>query len=71
MDTSGRINDLGRQYIGAISPNTTVGYTPGVVTGGNGGQPSESGGVGDPSRPLAVFPFFGPLAAAFFVLLLI
>lgn len=71
MDTGGSINDLGRQYIGAISPNTTHGYTPGVVTGGNGGQPDESGGVGDPSRPLAASTLFGPLAVALFVFLLI
>lgn len=72
MDTGGKINDLGRQYIGAISPNVTVGYTPGAVTGGNGGRPSESGGAGDPSRPPSTTStFFGTFAAAFFVHLLI
>jgi hypothetical protein len=71
MDTSGSINDLGRQYIGAIVPNTTAGYTPGVVTSGNGGRSGESGGVGGPSKPLAPSAFFGPPAAALFIFLLI
>jgi len=36
MDTSGNINSLGRQYIGALAPNVSTNYTPGVVHGGNG-----------------------------------
>lgn len=70
MDTDGRINDLGRQYIGAIPPNTTHNYTPGVVDGGSGGHPSESGDGGDALRSLAASGLFGPLAVALFVVLL-
>ena len=71
MDTDGRINDLGRQYIGAISPNTTHNYTPGVVDGGSGGRPGESSDGGETLRSLAVSGLFGPLAMALFVVLLV
>jgi len=43
MGTDGKINDLGRQYLGAVPPNTTGNYTPGVVSGGKGGQPGATG----------------------------
>lgn len=58
MDTEGRINDLGRQYI----TNTTNGHAPGVVTSGDGGRPGIGGGIGSRSSVL-----FGPLTAALFV----
>lgn len=71
MDANGRINDLGRQYIGEISPNTTPDYVPGVVTGGDGGRPEKRNGVGDLSRALTSSPLFGLLAAVLFVVLLV
>ncbi|EMD41160.1 hypothetical protein CERSUDRAFT_131750 [Gelatoporia subvermispora B] len=36
MDSSGTINTLGEQYIGAVAPNISANYTPGVVHGGKG-----------------------------------
>ncbi|OCH93544.1 hypothetical protein OBBRIDRAFT_724588 [Obba rivulosa] len=36
IDTSGTINTLGEQYIGAVAPNVSANYTPGVVHGGKG-----------------------------------
>jgi len=72
MDTNGGINDLGRQYIGAVPPNTTDSYIPGVVSGGDGGQPGDDGSTGDSSRAASVLPSaFSPLAVALFVVLLI
>lgn len=59
MGTDGRINDLGRQYIGA---NAIGNDTSGVATDGNG----------DPSGPLTASALFGPLAVALsFAVLLI
>jgi len=46
MDTNGKINALGLQYIGAVPPSTTSNYTPGVVNGGDGGRPGNSIGTG-------------------------
>lgn len=46
MDTNGKINALGRQYIGAVPPSTTGNYTPGVVNGGDGGRPGSGIGTG-------------------------
>lgn len=42
MDTSGHITTLGQQYIGAVAPNVSADYQPGVVHGGDGnaGRPS-------------------------------
>lgn len=68
MDTNGKINDLGRQYIGA---NTTYGYTSGVTSGGNGGRAGKSGGIGGLSRPLVGSTLLAIFAAALFVVLLI
>ena len=42
MDSSGRINALGEQYIGALVPNISGNYTPGVVNGGSGSSVSPS-----------------------------
>ena len=67
MDTDGKINDLGRQYIGATSPNTTHNSTPGVV-GGSGGESSDGG---ETLKSLAASGLFGPLAMALFVVLLV
>jgi len=72
MDTDGSINALGRQYIGAVSPNTTVGYVPGVVSGGDGGQPGDDGSTGDSSATTSVhYSALSPLAVALFVVFLI
>ena len=72
MDTSGSINALGRQYIGAAPANTTSGYIPGVVSGGDGGRPSNNSNVGgSPSATSVLPPVFSPLAVALFVALLI
>jgi hypothetical protein len=72
MDTDGRINALGRQYIGAVSPNTTVDYIPGVVSGGDGEQPGDDDSTGNSSPTTSVLPSaLGPLAVALFVVLLI
>lgn len=40
MDSSGHINALGQQYIGATTPYVTPGFQPGVVHGGNGSTAS-------------------------------
>lgn len=70
MDTDGKVNDLGRQYIGADPPHTTGNYIPGVVSGGEGEQ-SENSNTGGLS-PTSVLPStFGPFAVALFVMLLI
>jgi len=72
MDTDGRINALGRQYIGAAPPNTTANYVPGVVSGGDGGQQGDDGSTGDSSPTAHVLPSaFGPITVALFVVLLI
>ncbi|KAH9844006.1 glycosyl hydrolase catalytic core-domain-containing protein [Rhodofomes roseus] len=42
MDSSGRINALGEQYIGALAPNISSNYMPGVVDGGSGSTTSPS-----------------------------
>jgi hypothetical protein len=71
MDTNGRIDDLGRQYIGAVPPNTTD-FTPGVVSGGKGGQPGDSSSSGNSSPAISILPSVSSLlAAALFVFLLI
>ena len=75
MGTDGRINDLGRQYIGAVPPNTTHDYIPGVVSGGKGGQPGAND-TSDSSRrsslATSVPPsVFCPLAVVLFSVLLI
>ena len=41
MDVAGHINTLGKQYIGAISPNISNGQ-PGIVHGGSGGSGGPS-----------------------------
>jgi len=69
MGTNGRINDLGRQYIGAVPPNTTSGYIPGVVSGGKGGQPVDSNDGGDSSSILRCV--CSTIAACLFTVLLI
>ncbi|CAL1701688.1 unnamed protein product [Somion occarium] len=57
MDNSGRINMLGQQYIGAVIPNVSVDYQPGVVHGGYGSGPSPSiGGGCAPLRPFRTLP---------------
>lgn len=72
MDTDGKINTLGSQYIGAISPNTTANYIPGVVSGGDGGKPGKDGNTGGSSATTSVLvSALSPLAAAVFVVLLI
>lgn len=43
MDNSGRINALGQQYIGAVTPNISSDYQPGVVHGGFGTGPPPPG----------------------------
>ncbi|KAH9853697.1 glycosyl hydrolase catalytic core-domain-containing protein [Lenzites betulinus] len=43
MSSDGKINTLGQQYIGAITPNVSSDYQPGVVHGGAGvSAPSQS-----------------------------
>jgi len=72
MDTNGRINALGRQYTGAVPPNTTSDYIPGVVSGGDGGRPGNNSSIDGSSPATSVLPpAFGPLAVALFVVLLI
>jgi hypothetical protein len=72
MSTDGRINDLGRQYIEAVPPNTTDNYIPGVVSGGEGGQPGDSNDSGGSSPAVFVLPsVFSPLAVALFAVLLV
>lgn len=74
MSTTGKINDLGRQYIGAVPPNTTGDYIPGVVSGGKGGQPQHGGNdtSGDPSPAASALSYvFSVLAAALFAALLL
>ncbi|KAI0728769.1 glycosyl hydrolase catalytic core-domain-containing protein [Fomitopsis betulina] len=39
MDSAGRINALGEQYIGARVPNISANFTPGIVDGGSVGNP--------------------------------
>ncbi|KAH9921276.1 glycosyl hydrolase catalytic core-domain-containing protein [Amylocystis lapponica] len=48
MTPSGKINALGEQYIGAVVPNVSTTYTPGVVDGGYGS--SSSSGTGPQLR---------------------
>lgn len=36
MSPQGAITPLGQQYIGAVKPNVTSDYQPGVVHGGSG-----------------------------------
>jgi len=43
MDSTGKINTLGEQYIGALAPNTSANYTPGDVHGGSGSGPVVAG----------------------------
>ncbi|KAH9938450.1 glycosyl hydrolase catalytic core-domain-containing protein [Fomitopsis serialis] len=54
MDSSGRINTLGEQYIGAVTPNTSSNYTPGVVDGGYGSSTSPS--LGSAALPRRCLP---------------
>jgi len=71
MGSDGRINDLGRQYIGAVAPNTTSDYIPGVVNGGEGGQPSDNNNDGNSSPLTSIFPSVSSaLAAGLFAALL-
>lgn len=42
MDSSGRINALGEQYIGARMPNISANFTPGIVDGGSGSSTNPS-----------------------------
>ncbi|KAK7695626.1 hypothetical protein QCA50_000262 [Cerrena zonata] len=46
MDNSGRINTLGQQYIGAVTPNVSSDYQPGIVHGGFGTGPPPPGNGG-------------------------
>ena len=72
MDTDGGINALGLQYIGAVPPNTTGNYIPGVVSGGDGGQPGNNGNIGNsPPRINGLLSALSPLAVALFIALLI
>ncbi|KAI0334701.1 glycoside hydrolase [Cubamyces sp. BRFM 1775] len=43
MSAQGRINALGEQYIGAVTPNVSSDYQPGVVHGGSGVSTPISG----------------------------
>jgi len=72
MDTDGRINALGRQYIGAVPPNTTTNYVPGVVSGGDGGQQGDDGSAGNSSPATCFLPSaLSPIVVTLFVTLLI
>lgn len=42
MDSSGRINALGEQYIGARASNISANSTPGIVDGGSGSSTNPS-----------------------------
>ncbi|RPD61865.1 glycoside hydrolase [Lentinus tigrinus ALCF2SS1-7] len=42
MTSQGKMNTLGEQYIGAVIPNVSSGYQPGVVHGGSGSSSSGS-----------------------------
>lgn len=42
MDSAGRINALGEQYIGARVPNISANFTPGIVDGGSGSSTNPS-----------------------------
>ena len=52
MTSDGSINSLGEQYIGAVTPNVSPDYVPGVVHGGSGS--SGSSGAGATRRPLSM-----------------
>lgn len=56
MDTDGKIDALGRQYIGAVPPSTSGNYTPGVVNGGDGGRPGNNMGTGHSSPVTPALP---------------
>ncbi|KAI0356575.1 glycoside hydrolase [Trametes cingulata] len=43
MSAQGRITPLGQQYTGAVTPNVSANYTPGVVHGGHGVSTPISG----------------------------
>ena len=45
MDQGGQITTLGEQYIGAITPNVSPDYQPGIVHGGSGNASTSSGSV--------------------------
>ena len=47
MDVNGHITPLGEQYIGAVEPNVSSAYQPGVVHGGNGTTYNASGTTTD------------------------
>lgn len=64
MDSSGRINALGEQYIGALAPNVSSSSTPGVVDGGTGSSTS-------PSLSVASRTTSPPLLSFWIVLLLL
>lgn len=64
MDSSGRINALGEQYIGALAPNVSSSSTPGVVDGGTGSSTS-------PSLSVAFRTTSPPLLSFWIVLLLL
>ncbi len=57
MDSSGHITTLGQQYIGAIIPNISSNYQPGVVHGGNGNTSSGGGNSGNPSISAALLHY--------------
>ncbi|EKM59705.1 uncharacterized protein PHACADRAFT_158145 [Phanerochaete carnosa HHB-10118-sp] len=42
MNSGGQINTLGEQYIGAVTPNVSSNYQPGVVHGGKGSSSTGS-----------------------------
>lgn len=44
MSSSGSINNLGLQYIGAATPSISPNYQPGIVHGGFGSQGGDGGG---------------------------
>jgi len=70
MGTDGRINDLGRQYIGAAPPTTTNNYTPGVVSGGKGEQPGDDNNSGSSSPATFILSsVFSTLVTGLFIVL--
>ncbi|KAI0721819.1 glycosyl hydrolase catalytic core-domain-containing protein [Cerioporus squamosus] len=70
MTSQGKINTLGEQYIGAVTPNVSSGYQPGVVHGGSGSNStSESGSNGATRLAVSWLCLLGSIAHTIYALL--
>lgn len=63
MTSQGKINTLGEQYIGAVTPNVSSGYQPGVVHGGSGTNSTSQSGSNGATRSAVSWLFLSASVA--------